>query len=78
MTLQDISDAIKAQMTGLKSWFDDGANHLGNIKIMQLTLGQESHLHFAFMLIIFVLAATFLNEFQIMPQPFKHWHTRLT
>ena len=63
MTLQDISDAIKAQMTGLKSWFDDGANHLGNLEIMQLTLGQAAFT-LLFMLIVLVLAAAFLDEFR--------------
>ena len=51
MTLQDVVDAIKAQMTVLKSWFDDGANHLGNLEIMQLTLGQA-----AFTLVIIFIA----------------------
>ena len=63
MTLQDISDAIKAQMTVLKSWFDDGANHLGNLEIMQLTLGQAAFT-LLFMLMVLVLAAAFLDEFR--------------
>ena len=63
MTLQDISDAIKAQMTVLKSWFDDGANHLGNLEIMQLTLGQAAFT-LLFMLIGLFLAAAFLDEFR--------------
>ena len=63
MTLQDVVDAIKAQMTVLKSWFDDGANHLGNLEIMQLTLGQAAFT-LLFMLMVLVLAAAFLDEFR--------------
>ena len=63
MTLQDVVDAIKAQMTVLKSWFDDGANHLGNLEIMQLTLGQAAFT-LLFMLIGLFLAAAFLDEFR--------------
>jgi hypothetical protein len=37
MTLQEIVDASKALMIGFKSWFADGANHLENFEIMQLT-----------------------------------------
>ena len=63
MTLQDVVDAFKAQMTVLGSWFDDGANHLGNLEIMQLTLGQAAFT-LLFMLIVLVLAAAFLDEFR--------------
>ena len=42
MTLQDVVDAFKAQVTDIKSWFADGANHLENYEIMQFTLGQAS------------------------------------
>ena len=63
MTLQDVVDAIKAQMTVLKSWFDVGANHLGNLEILQLTLGQAAFT-LLFMLIGLFLAAAFLDEFR--------------
>ena len=42
MTLQDVVDAFKAQVTDIKSWFADGANHLENYEIMQLMLGQAA------------------------------------
>ena len=42
MTLQELVDASKALMIGFKSWFADGANHLENFEIMQLTLGQAA------------------------------------
>lgn len=51
MTLQDVVDAFKAQMTDFKSWFIDGADHLHNSEIMQLTLGQA-----AFTLVVIAIA----------------------
>ena len=63
MTLQDVVDAFKAQVTDIKSWFADGANHLGNLEIMQLTLGQAAFT-LLFMLMVLVLAAAFLDEFR--------------
>jgi hypothetical protein len=51
MTLQDVVDAFKAQVIDIKSWFADGANHLENYEIMQLTLGQA-----AFTLVVIAIA----------------------
>jgi hypothetical protein len=46
MTLQEvfdgIFDGIKEWWVGAMAWFDDGANHLGNFEVMQLTLGQAA------------------------------------
>lgn len=40
MTLQEVVEALKAWGGDVKAWFADGLQHLEQLEIMQLTVGQ--------------------------------------
>jgi len=54
MTLEEFVVRVREWNDDAQVWFDDGANHLSNFEIMQLTLGQAAFIVFAICVFIII------------------------